>query len=248
MGVASSLLLSVFLSLFVFCLLLFVPPSGGPGPAPLPWLGGVCLAVCRSAWRCPAVRLGGLTWGVGLGLGGSGDPRSAVRGGRSRARALAYMVLLWWLRPARSVRLAPAPSRIVRCPSVSPWRSGSSAVRRRFCCRADLGAVAPSPSVCRPSAVARFAVLDAVSGSVWRSSVSVRSGRSVFRAYRIGGSAVWSAVRLALSLCGSAVCRGGSPWIVRQGAPLRVWRGSAGRVDRGSGRACSASFRLVSTF
>lgn len=239
-GVVLLLLLSVFLSLFVFCLLLFVPPSGGPGPAPLPWLGGVRLAVCRSAWRCPAVRLGGLTWGVGLGLGGSGDPRSAVRGGRSLARARAYLVLLWWLRPARSVRLAPAPSRIVRCPSVSPWRSGSSAVRLRLGCRADLGAVAPSPSVCRPRCCVRLRLAVAPSRSGRVAPLSALIGSAGRRSGPPSGRRCRSAGRRSLGAG-------------RRGSSARALRSASGggrRVGWIGGRVGPAPprFRLVSTF
>ena len=134
------------------------------------------------------------------------------------------------VRPS-AVRPSAVAVRIVRRPSSSrlPWRPG---------CGRSVSVRAPSLSVRRGSPSPSSMLCPAPSGG---RSVSVRSGRSAVRAYRVGGS-VWSAVRPALSLCGSAVCRGGSPWIVCQGAPLRVWRGAAGRVDRGSGRACSASF------
>lgn len=98
-----------------------------------------------------------------------------------------------------------------------------------------------SVSVCPPWVA--VSVLDAVSGSVCRSSVSVRSSCSAVRAYRGGGS-VWSAVRPALSFCGSAVGRCG-----RRESSARALCSASGGARRGGwieGRVGPAPPRFAS--
>lgn len=208
------LLLSVFLSLFVFCLLFISAVLRS-------WSGFAVVARrCPSGGlpvRAPSVLRLGL--GVGLGLGGSVAPRSDVRVGRPLSRVCAYGFVVAPLRLGRSVR----------CPSVcrpSVYRGGQDRPPSVFVSAAvatwmrSLRLCPRSVSVCPPWVA--VSVLDAVSGSVWRSSVSVRSGCSAVRAYMVGGS-VWSAVRPALSLCGSAVGRCG-----RRESSARALRSASG--------------------